>query len=34
VLSLDQTVSAGSYSYVVSGSTRCSFSLTVTSTAS
>jgi hypothetical protein len=31
VLALDRTLSAGSYSYVVSGSSRCSFSLAVTS---
>jgi hypothetical protein len=33
VLALDQTLAAGAYIYVVSGSTRCSFTLTVTSPA-
>ncbi len=33
VLVLSQTLSAGSYTYVVSGSTRCSFTLTVASVA-
>lgn len=33
VLVLDQTLAAGSYTYVVSGTGRCSFGLTVTSPA-
>jgi len=33
VLVLDQTLAAGTYSYVVTGSSRCSFTLTVTSAA-
>jgi thermitase len=33
VLVLDQTLAAGTYTYVVSGSSRCSFTLTVTSPA-
>jgi subtilisin family serine protease len=33
VLVLDQTLSAGTYTYVVSGASRCSFGLTVTSPA-
>jgi thermitase len=33
VLALDQALAAGAYTYVVGGSTRCSFTLTVTSAA-
>lgn len=33
VLVLDQTLVAGSYAYVVSGTSRCSFALTVTTAA-